>query len=62
MQFDGFPYYGIWSAKDANFVCLEPWLGIADTETTNGKLEDKEGIIILSAGNNFEATWSLELF
>ncbi|MCX6210724.1 MAG: aldose 1-epimerase family protein [Bacteroidetes bacterium] len=62
MQFDGFPYYGIWSAKDANFVCLEPWLGIADTETTNGKLEDKEGIITLSANSKFKATWSLELF
>ena len=28
--FEGFPYFGIWAAKDAPFVCLEPWCGIAD--------------------------------
>ncbi len=25
-----FPYLGIWSAKNADFVCIEPWCGIAD--------------------------------
>ncbi len=62
MKFDGFPYFGIWNAKDANFVCLEPWLGISDTENSNGKLTDKEGIISLAANNTFSATWSVELF
>lgn len=27
----GFPYFGIWAAKDADFVCLEPWCGVADS-------------------------------
>src|SRR3954452_1578987 len=30
VNFDGFPYMGIWSTKDADFVCIEPWRGIAD--------------------------------
>ena len=25
-----FPNYGIWSVKDAPFVCLEPWVGRCD--------------------------------
>src|SRR5665213_3258056 len=28
-SFEGFPYFGIWAGKDAPFVCLEPWCGIA---------------------------------
>ncbi|RZK58339.1 MAG: aldose 1-epimerase family protein, partial [Pedobacter sp.] len=28
-HFKDFPYFGIWAAKDADFVCLEPWCGIA---------------------------------
>lgn len=62
MQFDGFPFYGIWSAKDANFVCLEPWCGIADSENTNQDFTQKEGIIQLEASNSFEREWSVEMF
>ena len=31
VSFNGFPYMGIWAAKNANFVCIEPWCGIADS-------------------------------
>ncbi|MBC7722393.1 MAG: aldose 1-epimerase family protein, partial [Pedobacter sp.] len=30
VTYEGFPYMGIWAAKNANFVCIEPWCGIAD--------------------------------
>jgi len=30
-MFEDFPYFGIWAAIDAPFVCLEPWCGIAIT-------------------------------
>lgn len=62
MQFDGFPFYGIWSAKDANFVCLEPWCGIADSENTNGDFTQKEGIIKLNYNETFARVWSIEVF
>jgi len=62
VAFGGFDYMGIWSAKNADFVCIEPWCGIADNVNHNGELKDKEGIIQLSAGNTFERTWSVELF
>ena len=62
MNFSGFSYFGIWSAKNANFVCLEPWCGIADSENTTGNLIEKEGIIALSENKIFNRIWSVELF
>jgi galactose mutarotase-like enzyme len=62
MHFQGFPYYGIWSFKDADFVCLEPWCGIADGEHTNGDLQAKEGINMLAAQSTWTRTWRVELF
>ena len=56
-DFEGFPYLGIWAAKDANFVCVEPWCGIADSANHNQELTQKEGIIELDLGNFFEKTW-----
>jgi galactose mutarotase-like enzyme len=60
--FDGFPYFGIWAAKDANFVCLEPWCGIADSVNHSGQLSDKEGIVILSAEESWQRTWQVDIF
>lgn len=62
MHFDGFPYFGIWSAKDADFVCLEPWCGIADHVNASGELAEKEGIIQLAAGATWEKSWSVTFF
>ena len=62
VTFDGFPYMGIWAAKDANFVCIEPWCGIADSVTASGNLIGKEGIIKLEAGGLFERSYSIEVF
>jgi galactose mutarotase-like enzyme len=39
-----FPYYGIWAQPKANFVCLEPWCGIADGVNSDQQLKNKEGI------------------
>ncbi|MDE3144164.1 MAG: aldose 1-epimerase family protein [Bacteroidota bacterium] len=60
--FDDFPYMGIWNAKDADFVCIEPWCGIADTVDTTQQLAEKEGINVLPAGENFKRTWTVEVF
>jgi galactose mutarotase-like enzyme len=61
-SFEGFPFFGIWAAKDANFVCLEPWCGIADGVNHNGQLSDKEGIVILSAEESWQRTWQIDIF
>ena len=62
MQFGDFPFYGIWSAKDADFVCLEPWCGIADSENVNNDFTQKEGVVKLPVKETFERIWSVEMF
>ncbi len=62
VTFDGFPYMGIWAAKDADFVCIEPWCGIADSVTASGNLAEKEGINQLEADGLFERSYSIEFF
>ena len=59
MEFPGFPYFGIWSAPHAPFVCLEPWCGVADSVGATGKLEEKEGINRLAAGETFTRSFAI---
>jgi galactose mutarotase-like enzyme len=61
-DFPGFPFLGIWAAKNADFVCIEPWCGIADSVTTNQQLPDKEGINKLVAGETFTRTWTIMVY
>lgn len=62
VNFKGFPFMGIWNAKDADFVCIEPWHGVADSENSSGILQEKEGIIPLESGKYFGAQWSMDFF
>ena len=57
--FQGFPYLGLWAAPGADFVCIEPWCGIADSVNSTQQLIEKEGIQSLPAGASFERTWQV---
>lgn len=59
--FSNFPYFGIWAAKNADFVCLEPWQGIADLENHNQQLTEKFGILRLEKGEDWTANWAVEI-
>jgi galactose mutarotase-like enzyme len=61
-RFNDFPFFGIWAAKDANFVCLEPWCGIADGIHHNQQLSEKEGIVSLPPGQDWKRVWEVEVF
>ncbi len=62
LHYSDFPFMGIWAAKNADFVCIEPWCGIADSVDAAGELAEKEGINKLSPGNIFERAWTVEVF
>lgn len=55
------PFVGVWSQypKTADYVCIEPWWGIADREDTNQKLEEKYGMNHLDADKTFNAGFSM---
>ncbi len=62
LLFSNFPFFGIWSAKNAPFVCLEPWQGIADAENHQQDIFKKEGIKILQPGQSWDAYWEVAVF
>ncbi len=62
VAYDGFPYMGLWAANGADFVCIEPWCGIADTENASGNLAEKEGIIKLATEESWSKSYSIKVF
>lgn len=58
-NFAGFPYMGIWAAKNADFVCIEPWCGIADGVLADQQLKNKEGINRLAKGGSLNKEWNV---
>ncbi len=50
LVFPGAENLVIWALPSRDFVCIEPWCGLPDTENTDGLLQKKEGIITLKAG------------
>lgn len=61
VSYQDFDYLGIWAKPNGNYVCIEPWLGIADAVNTNQDFKTKEGIIKLPVGETFKATYSIEI-
>ena len=53
------PYLGIWAKPGAPFVCIEPWFGINDAPEVSGNISEKEGILALEAGSEFEYTYKI---
>ena len=61
VSYNDFNYLGIWAKPNGNYVCIEPWLGIADNNNTNQNLKDKEGIITLETNTIFKADYQIEI-
>jgi galactose mutarotase-like enzyme len=61
VNYDHFPYLGIWTKQNAPFLCIEPWCGLADGINHNGKLEEKEGMNHLPAGEDFLRAIRIEI-
>ena len=60
MSCEGFPYFGIWSKKVDEFICLEPWYGIADTAGHDGDIEKKPGMQRLDAGESRSCAYMVD--
>ena len=62
VRFAGFPYLGLWTkGPGADFVCVEPWHGVASPVGPVQELAEKEGILTLAPGQQFEASYEIEL-
>ncbi len=61
-SFPRFPFLGLWTGNNGNFICIEPWCGIADSTTTTQQLINKEGINLLAGESTFTRKWSVRVF
>lgn len=50
VSFPDAPYLGIWSKPRAEFICIEPWHGVADPEGFAGDFREKPGVFSVAPG------------
>ena len=61
VEYKDFTNLGIWAKPGAPYVCIEPWLGIADAEDSDQDFKKKEGINRLEAENEFNADYTISI-
>jgi len=61
VEFPHYNYLGLWAKPGADFVCIEPWLGCADSENHQVNINKKEAIQSLHTGHVFEAPYFISL-
>ncbi len=59
MKCEGFPNFGIWSVKDAPFVCLEPWMGRCDNVGFDREIAEKPHINSVKPGESFKKDYTI---
>jgi galactose mutarotase-like enzyme len=59
VDFPDFTSLGIWQAKDAPFLCIEPWCGSADFDDCTGVFAEKRGVEILAPGAEKAFTYAI---
>ncbi|QHS55785.1 aldose 1-epimerase family protein [Mucilaginibacter sp. 14171R-50] len=61
VEFPHFNYLGIWAKPGADFVCIEPWLGCADSAGEPKDIRQKENIQKVVVGHVFEASYYISV-
>ena len=61
VEFPHFNYLGIWAKPGADLLCIEPWLGCADTEGKHVDFSKKEAIQHVKHGHVFEAAFFISI-
>jgi galactose mutarotase-like enzyme len=51
VSFPDSPYLGVWTKPGANFICIEPWNGIADPQGFADDFSRKPGIFEIAPGD-----------
>ncbi len=61
IDFPEMPMLGIWTKPGAQFVCIEPWHGLADPAGFDGDLREKPGIALVAPGQSLYCTMRIAL-
>jgi galactose mutarotase-like enzyme len=62
-HFEGFPLLAFWTkpGAKADYLCIEPWFGVADTKGDNKDYREKAFIEKLELGGVFDCEYALEI-
>jgi galactose mutarotase-like enzyme len=61
VEYEDFPYLGIWAKAGAPYVCIEPWIGCADTEGQDVEYAQKEAIVWAASGETRTFRYSVSV-
>ncbi len=63
LSFDA-PLVGLWSppAKNAPFICIEPWYGRCDRAGFEGEISERDWIQSLASGESFSCCYTIEVY
>ncbi len=62
LEFNKFPYLGIWQKQGAPYICIEPWYGISDTDDYCGEFKDKEMMLSLEKTKEYMCYLAITVF
>lgn len=62
INFKNFPFLGIWTKRNAPFICIEPWYGHADEKISDGNIYTKKSIQTLKQKTNFTVYFDIEIY
>lgn len=61
VRYPGMPMLGLWTKPGADYICIEPWAGIADPEGFEGDLFAKPAIMVIPPGGSERCGMSIGL-
>ncbi|MEO6185236.1 MAG: aldose 1-epimerase family protein [Steroidobacteraceae bacterium] len=61
VRFPDATHLGVWSKPGAGFVCIEPWLGVADPAGFAGDFDAKPGAFVVTPGGQRTLQMRIEL-
>ncbi|MRX46141.1 aldose 1-epimerase family protein [Pedobacter puniceum] len=61
LDFPHFTSLGVWAKPGANFLCIEPWLGYADSDEDLKDISQKEAIQFVEHGHVFETDFTISI-
>lgn len=62
LSWEGYKDLGIWSKPaGADFLCIEPWYGMASPAAWQGEISQKPGTLLLAPGESRDFTWRATL-
>ena len=59
--FKGYPHLALWSKPGADFVCIEPWLGLPDSEDDSLEITEKSTYMTIDPGKFFSIAIETEI-